>query len=125
MSKSKRVTITRPNITTVWPFDQFIDVADTNWNFLESIGITTHINGSENNDLSIVVDHMHTDDALFDEYNLYSEHVIPIWQNDTNKIDADAYCAANNIAVTMEIVVNPDLTGYELVTQNRRIARSN
>ena len=119
MSKARKVTITRPNLTTVWPFDQFQATAAANWNFLENVGIATYIDGDEDTDLTVEVYHHIDDDALFDEYDALREFVIPLWRNQDNIAEVDAYNADNNITITEEIIIEPVLTGFTLIGLDR------
>lgn len=120
MSKSIRAVITRPNLETAWPFDLFTAVADLNFSSLEGAGVGTYIKGNEDADLEITVIHLFNDDVLFDEIkDLY----IPMWRNDVNALEVNAYCATNNITYPLEIVTDPDLTGYVQITTDRRLLR--
>jgi hypothetical protein len=121
MSKSIRVTMTRPNITTVWPFD--IDP----WNltlesqFFEAVtfGIQSWIIGNEDNDLTLVVDHYFANDADFEAIKELAYTRIPLWTNDSNRTDSNEYCLANNITVAITEVDNPDLSAYTQITEAR------
>lgn len=119
MSKSNRVTMTRPDLTTVWPFDAFSTNRDTNFNTLENAGVETWILGDETTDLTLVVDHVVTDDALFDTYQEFKANLIPLWISSDSTGEAAAYISTNNITVSEEVVQDPDLTGYERVLPTR------
>lgn len=119
MSKARKVTITRPNLTTVWPFDHFLEVTTANWKFLENVGIATYFNGNEDTDLTVEVYHYIDDDALFAEYDAIREYIIPLWRNQDNIAEVDAYNADNNITFIEEIVSEPVITGFELIGPDR------
>jgi hypothetical protein len=121
MSKSNRVTMTRPDLTTVWPFEAFSTVRNSNFGTLENAGVETWIHGTEATDLTLVVDHVVTDDALFDTYQEYKAELIPLWISPESATEAAAYILANNITISEEVVQDPDLTGYERVTATRPV----
>lgn len=121
MSKSIRVTMTRPSTTTVWPFDinpwdltlqsQFFE--------FENLGIESWIIGNEDNDLTLVVDHYFANDADFEEQKDLAYTKIPLWTDNTNRNDSNDYCQANNISVEVTEVENPDLSAYTRIVGQR------
>jgi hypothetical protein len=123
MSKSVRVAMTRPDLATVWPFDQYADVTNEHWGDLDAAGFITYIAGDEDTDLSIVIDHQLDDDAVFDEFLAAHEFVIPLWKNSANSAEADAYCVDHNITFSLVTVSEPDIANLDIVGQNRKAER--
>ena len=115
MAVSIRVTMTRPNISTIWPFDLYPwseGQLVTNFNALESASVQTWIKGNEDDDLTLVIDHYFPTNELFDSYKTTAYTQIPLWEDVNNKTEADEFIAANNMTVTIAEVTEPDLSGY-------------
>jgi hypothetical protein len=128
MSKSFRVVVSRPNLTTQWPFDKFIDVTLENIAFQHDSGyITSWIKGNEDTDLSLTFDHVTSDDGMYmwDIFVEVAPTCVPAWINTTNAAEVDAFQLANGIIVEPMIIIdNPDLTGYESIDENREAIRA-
>jgi hypothetical protein len=121
MSKSIRVTMTRPSTTTVWPFDiePWKPTLENQFLEFENLGIQSWIIGNEDNDLTLVVDHYFTDNANFEVQKNLAYTKIPLWTNNSNRPGSDEYCQANNITIEITEVDNPDLSAYTQITETR------
>jgi len=119
MSVSLRVVMTRPNISTVWPFDIWPMVLESNFNALEAAGVESYIQGHEDRDLVITVDHHFNDDAFFASYKDTALQYIPLWKTSANADEVDLYQNDNNITSPITEVANPDHTGWERLTIDR------
>jgi hypothetical protein len=121
MAKSIRVTMTRPNLDTVWPFDinPWGIILQSNFSAGEQVGIQTWILGNEDTDLTLVVDHYFSDDADFESLKDIAYTKIPLWIDDSNRTEANEYHQANNITVEIVEVSNPDLSAYTRILEER------
>ena len=121
MSMSIRVTMTRPNIDTVWPFDIYpwSDVVSTNFFEIENNSVESWISGNEDDDLTIVVDHFFPTNELFSSYRAVAYEHIPLWRDGTTGAESDQYSVDNNITVTITEVTDPDLSTYTRIDINR------
>lgn len=118
MSKSIRVTMHRPNNTVSWPFDMWPIQTEETFNLMSRHNCDTYVKGSEDDDLTIIVDHFFASNDNFTELREDAYGVIPIWKGANNASDVDAYHTANNITYTVEDITDPDLTGYTKVTND-------
>ena len=115
MSKSIRVTMHRPNNTVTWPFDTWPDQTLQTFLVMTRHNVDTYMKGSEDDDLTLIVDHFFASDELFEELREDAYSIIPIWKGPENSSDVDAYHAANGITYTTEDITGPDLTDYKQV----------
>ena len=121
MSKSIRVTMTRPNSVANWPFDMFLDAVESAFIGLETAGVQSWIKGDEDSDNTIIVDHYFPTNELFTSFQEDAYKLIPIWKNAENSSEVDVYHATNNITCAITEVADPDLEGYERITLERRV----
>ncbi len=113
MAKSIRGTFTRPNTESIWAMYIFYDtVVENIRTFHETGKIITYMKGDPSTDLSLVVDHVFTDDEFFTEYKDTAYTIIPSWGTPATMDEINAYMSANNQTLVLEEVDNPDLTGY-------------
>ena len=121
MSMSIRVTMTRTSIDTVWPFDihPWNNITSVNFSLTEANGIESWINGNEDTDLTIVVDHVFPTNELFSTYRAVAYEHIPLWRDGATGTESDQYSADNNITVTLTEVSDPDLSAYTRIDLNR------
>lgn len=121
MSMSIRVTMTRPNIDTVWPFDitAWKDIVGVNFAELEDTGVESWISGNEDDDLSIVVDHYFITDEFFTSYRAVAHEHIPLWRDGTTGAESDQYSIDNGISVAISEIANPDLSTFTRIDLNR------
>ena len=124
MSAAIRVVITRPTTSTVWPFDIWPTVVESNWNALEDAGVESWIIGNEDTDLEITVDHYFADDALFASYKETALQHIPMWKNTENSAEVNLYQTDNNVVSPITEVANPDYTGWTKIAWERYSQRS-
>jgi hypothetical protein len=118
--------MTRPNTTTIWPFDI------SPWNLtlqsqffeFENLGIQSWIVGNEDNDLLLIVDHYFVNDSDFDAQKELAYSKIPLWTDDNNRAESDEYCQSNNITIEITEVTNPNLSGYTRITADRAQSRT-
>jgi hypothetical protein len=115
MSKSIRVTITRPDNTVAWPFDTWPDQTLQTFRIMTQNNCDTYIKGLEDDDLTLIVDHFFASNDSYDELRDDAYTIIPIWKTDSNAAEVDAYHTANNITYTVEDITDPDLTDYRQV----------
>ena len=122
MSRSIRVTMTRPTTDTVWPFDisPWNSTLLTNFLNFEDNNIQSWILGDEDDDLVVIVDHYFSDDSTFLSLKDHAYARIPLWTNNENRTESDEYCLANNITIEIVEVENPDLVDYTRIDENRR-----
>ena len=118
MSKSIRVTMTRPTTLTIWPFDLFPWMPTLSDNFLtfEGWGVESYINGNEDTDLTVVVDHYFATTESFDSLKDAVYDLLPLWCNSSNRTDSESYCVDNNVTVSIVEIDNPDLSAYTKLT---------
>jgi hypothetical protein len=121
MSMSIRVTMTRPNIDAVWPFDIYpwSDIVATNFFEIEGNSVESWINGNEDTDLTIVVDHYFATNELFDSYRAVAYEHIPLWRDGATGAESDQYSADNNITVTITEVSDPNLSTFTRIDSSR------
>lgn len=128
MSKSFSVTFSRPNLTTQWPFDKFVETTLKNVEFQHQTGyITSWIKGNEDTDLELTIDHVTSDEGMhmWDIFVEYAPTCVPAWIDTTNQAEVDAYCLANGIIVNPTVIIdNPDLSAYEVLDENRPAIRA-
>jgi hypothetical protein len=128
MSKSFSVTFSRPNLTTVWPFDTFVEATLENVQFQHNTGyITSWIKGNEETDLELTIDHVTSDEGmhLWDIFVEYAPTCVPAWITPANKAEVEAYYLANGIIVNPTVIIdNPDLSAYEPLDENRPAIRA-
>jgi len=122
MSRSIRVTMTRPTTDTVWPFDisPWNSTLLTNFLNFEDNNIQSWILGDEDDDLVVIVDHYFSDDSNFLSLKDHAYARIPLWTNNENRTESDEYCLANNITIEIVEVENPDLANYTRLDEDRR-----
>jgi hypothetical protein len=118
MSKSIRVTMSRPTISTVWPFDIFpwSDTLNKNFLMFEEQGVESWILGNEDNDLTLVVDHYFPSDTMFNTIKDSIYPLLPMWCNSDIRTESESYCTDNSITILMSEVDNPDLSSYIKIT---------
>lgn len=118
MAKSIRVTMTRPDTDTTWWFDQYPVDVTANFQTLLDNGTEMWVKGDEDNDLTIVADHYFPTDDLYDSYGETANGLIPVWKNSDG---VDEFETSNGLSATVEVVNDPDLTGYTEVTIEYRV----
>jgi|SRR6056300_354436 len=118
MAKSIRVTMTRPDTDTTWWFDQYPADTFTNFQTLLNAGVELWITGDEDSDLTVVADHYFPTDELYDSYAETANTMIPVWKNSEG---ADEFESENGLSSTVEVIDEPDLTGYKEVTTEYRV----
>jgi hypothetical protein len=123
MSVSIRVTMTRPNTSTVWPFDIWSSITAENFLFLEANSVESWIKGNEDTDTNIIVDHYFADDAVFASFKTTAQQHIPLWKNSSNLAETVDYEADNSITFTVTEVSNPVHTEYTKITDTRAASR--
>ena len=118
---SIRVTMTRPTLDTVWPFDIYpwSDIVTTNFLEIEANGVESWISGNEDDDLTIVVDHYFLTDESFTSYRAVAYEHIPLWRDGSTGTESDQYSVDNGISVTITEVANPDLSSYTRIDTAR------
>jgi len=117
MAKSCRVTITRPTLDVVLPHEVFGEVRDASARYhvdLE-VDVQTYIQGHLTT--TTVVDHLVADDAEYDANKADIMSVVPWWQDESNSADVETYQTDNGIIVTIEDVVDPDISDAINVTR--------
>lgn len=121
MSMSIRVTMTRPNIDTVWPFDIYpwSDIVTTNFLEIEANDVESWISGNEDDDLIITVDHYFLTDESFTNYRAVAYEHIPLWRDGSTGAESDQYSIDNGISVIITEVANPDLSTYSKIDPTR------
>jgi len=121
MAKSIRGTFTRPDTNSVWAMYVFFDTVVENISRFNDTGkITTYMKGNPDTDLTLVVDHVFSDDAFFDEYESTARLYIPSWGTPDTIDEVNAYQSETGQTLVLEDVNNPDLTGY---TQIEHVTR--
>lgn len=117
MAKSCRVTITRPSVDVILPHEIFPSVRDASarYHIDLDLGITTYIQGHLTT--TTIVDHVCPNDADYDAHKAEILSVVPWWQDDENRSEVEDYQNDNGIVVTIEDVVNPDVSGGLDVTR--------
>lgn len=112
MSKSIRVTMTRPSTLTIWPFDLFpwINTLDENYFTFEDLSVESWIIGNEDADLTLVVDHVFASEESFNTNKDTVYTMIPLWCNSQVRADSESYCTDNGINIIVEEIDNPDLS---------------
>lgn len=117
MSKSIHATITRTDVSTVWPFFIFYEENDRNFDVLdETTKCQTYMKGNPDTDLVLYVHHLFEDEAFFDSYKDTAYNHIPLWKTSANASEVDAYMTANNVTVELEEQTNPSLAGFVVIS---------
>ena len=117
MAKSIRVTMTRPDTDTTWWFDEYpVDVTAV-WSTLLDAGVEMWVKGDEDTDLTVIADHYFPSDDLYDSYGETANGLIPVWKDSDG---VDDFETENGLSSTVEVINDPDLTGYEEVTLEYR-----
>lgn len=124
MSVSLRVVMTRPTVATVWPFDIWPMVLASNFETLENAGVESWLQGNEDTDLVITVDHHFNDNDLFTSYKDTALQYIPLWKNTSNSSEVELYQTDNSITSPITEVADPDHTGWVRLTTDRPNQRS-
>lgn len=124
MSVSLRVVMTRPTVATVWPFDIWPTVLESNFTALESAGVESWIQGNEDTDLVVTVDHHFNDNDFYASYKDTALQQIPLWKTASNASEVELYQTDNSITSPITEVADPDHTGWERITLERPSQRS-
>ena len=121
MSKSIRVTLTRPDLSTEPPWSSAGFLTDAQ-NASDAWKVAFPGNPSflhiDNLDaLNMIVDHIVTNDADLETHRTAMMALLPWWKNATNASAVDAYMATNNLTFTITEVDAPtDTSGYIVIT---------
>lgn len=117
MSKSIHVTISRPDVSTVWPFFIFYEANANNFDVLDDTGkCKSYMKGNPESDLVLYVHHIFEDEAFYETYKDTANQHIPLWKTSANASEVDAYMTENNITAEIEEQTNPSLAGYVIIT---------
>lgn len=116
MSKSIRVTITRPDLTIDWPFGPFTTQGNAHSDayLVHPVENHSYIIGADG--LTCIVDHDFPNGADLDANREEFYSMIPWWRSTSNAAEVDAYTSANNITVEITEVEDPAHTGWLDIT---------
>lgn len=109
MSKSIRVTVTRPDLATEFPWTVFLsDVATecTGWRTAFP-GNPSYLHMDNMESTTAIVDHVITNDADLETNREAMLAFIPWWETPGNLTEVTAYMSANNITYTISEITAP------------------
>ena len=119
MSKSIRVTVTRPDLGTEMPWDSFTaDTMSTAATWKTTFpGNPSYLSLGFAESLTVEVDHVITNDADLEANRSAMMALIPWWKTAENAAAVDALLAASNITFTIAETTAPvDLSGHTDIT---------
>ena len=122
MSKSIRVTLTRPDLSTEPPWSPapgfLTDTANASDAWKAAFpGNPSYLHVDNLDNLNMIIDHIVTNDADLETHRTAMMALLPWWKNATNASAVDAYMAANNLTFAITEVDAPtDTSGYIVIT---------